>query len=222
MNSSHFVRARQGPLHSVIYTADGGDEVRYSGGDWAWRNNNPGNIRPGKVSKRNGAIGTAGGFAIFSDVETGHEALLDSLKTTFWNKTLEQLTYSYAPPKENKTAKYLKFLRERTGVSDDRLIKDFTASQFEKLWRAIEKMEGGHPGKIETLSKKRISKVRKNNKGTIVAYFVDRLGWLSKNEAIRLTEQGKIDAVVSVSRAGNAYLKSRPDSIPANKLDNLG
>ncbi len=80
-----FVSARkQG--RSVLYTADNGSTVKYSGGDPAWRTNNPGNLHAGKISKRNNQIGKFGNFAIFPDYEAGHAALLDSLRTTYGSK----------------------------------------------------------------------------------------------------------------------------------------
>jgi len=53
----------------------------------------------------------------------------------------------FAPPDKNMTANYLKFLRQKTGVKDNAKIKNFTLAQFEKLWRAIEQMEGTRKGK---------------------------------------------------------------------------
>ena len=37
------------------------------------------------------------------------------LHTTYGNKTLHQMIYKFAPPKDNPTKKYEKFLREKTG-----------------------------------------------------------------------------------------------------------
>lgn len=95
-----FISARQEGL-SVIYTADDGTQIKYSGGDPAWRTNNPGNLWPGAVSKRNGAIGRFKNFVVFPDYETGHNALLDSLRTTHWNKKLEDMIKVYAPSKDH-------------------------------------------------------------------------------------------------------------------------
>ena len=70
------VKAVPGPKHSVIYTDQDGLRFHFLGGSRPWRNQNPGNWVPGKISKRNGAIGVAGGFAVFPDPEIGHTALL--------------------------------------------------------------------------------------------------------------------------------------------------
>lgn len=222
-----FISARQ-EGRTVIYTADDGTQIRYSGGDPAWRTNNPGNLWPGSVSKRNGAIGKFDSFVVFPDYETGHEALLDSLRTTYGQKSLEGMIGGYAPKHENKTTHYLRFLRDKTDIKDNRKIKDFTPTQFEKLWRAIETYEGRKKGKIEDITpgrgseeKRQIIQVRKNKKGTIVAYNVEGIGWISKQRGIELASSGEIDAVVATSRSGNLFLRTRP-SIEIVNLEDLG
>ena len=217
-----FTKAKEGPKGSVIYTDENGDQFVASSGDRNWRNNNPGNLKPGNVSRRNGQIGVVGGFAVFPDPQTGHQALLDSLLTAHGNESLAQMIKVYAPNSENKTSVYLNFLRRRTGVKDGRKIKDFSPSQFEKLWKAIQEMEGRNKPTVSKLSKKRIGKVRKNKKGTIIAYFVDGLGWISKAQGVKLARQGKIDAVVATSRSGGLFLRTRPGTPVEVQLDNLG
>lgn len=94
---------------------------------------------------------------------------------------------------------------------------------MEKLWRTIEKIEGSGVGIIKELSVKlKITKVRKNKKGTIIAYFIVELAWISKQEGIRLAKKGKIDAVVATSRSGNFFLRTHRDVIVENNLENLG
>jgi hypothetical protein len=218
-----FIKAEEGPDHSVIYTTEDGKRFQYSGGHWNWRNNNPGNLVSGKVSKRNGAIGKAGGFAVFPDYESGHSALLDSLKNTYGNKNLKKMISSYAPQNENNTKKYLKFLQKQTGVKTDKKIKDFSTEEFEKLWKAIEKYEGKKKGTIKELPiPKQIIGTKKNKKGTITAYQIEELGWITKKEAIQLTRKGEIDAVIATSRSGSIFLRARPDTRLDNNLDNLG
>lgn len=213
---------------SVVYSADDGSVVKYSGGDPAWRTNNPGNLHAGKISKRNNQIGKFGYFAVFPDYETGHAALIDSLRTTFGSKSLDEMILGYAPKHENNTSRYLKFLKDKTGVKDGRKIKDFTSAEFEKLWRAIETYEGKKKGTITILTpaksnrdKKQIVAVKKNEKGVIVSYDVDGLGWVSKAEGVELANRGEIDAVVAISSAGNPYLRTRP-GIDITNLEDLG
>ena len=46
---SRFVKAVEGMGHSVIYTDDSGNNFRFYGGTWAWRNHNPGNVYPVRI-----------------------------------------------------------------------------------------------------------------------------------------------------------------------------
>lgn len=220
---SKFINAKDGPKHSVIYTDSDGGVFEYSKGDRAWRNNNPGNLNTGAVSKRNNQIGKAGGFAVFPDYSTGHNALIDCLKTTYLNSNFEVLIEAYAPKNENNTARYLAFILKKVGIRKEIKVKALTPVQFEKLWKAIELMEGPKKGIIKKLSiKLQITQVKKNKKGTIVGYFIPKMGWITKVQGIQLTKTGKIDAVIAKSRNGNYFLRNRPDSKPWNNLKSLG
>ena len=64
----------------VVYTTADGRRVRRTGGTRAWRNLNPGNIRYSEFSRNAGAIGQAGGFAVFPDEETGTRAISSLLR----------------------------------------------------------------------------------------------------------------------------------------------
>jgi hypothetical protein len=215
-----YVSAKDGPQRSVIYTDSDGRQWRFEGGSRPWRNQNPGNLVPGAVSKRNGAIGKADRFAVFPDYKTGHEALLDSLINIHGGKGIPDLMKVYAPPNENETKKYITFIRKKTGIKGSKKIRDFSASEFEKLWRAIEQMEGwGKEGRIiECTPKKQITGVRKDKKGTIQSYRIEEYGWVSKAEGIRLASAGEVDAVVATSPRGNLFLRARPNS---DVFDNL-
>jgi hypothetical protein len=103
------------------------------------------------------------------------------------------------------------------------MIRNLTAAQLEKLVKAIELFEGSKEGKTQDMpAPLRITKVMKNKKQTIIAYYVKTLGWIQKFEAIQLALHGKIDAIVAHSRNGNLYLKTRPDVTVINNLKNLG
>jgi len=172
----------------------------------------------GKVSQRNNLIGRAGGFAVFPDYQTGHKALLDLLINEYGSWDLTKLMHKYAPPKTNNTKKYIAFIKKKTEVNETILIKDYPKEAFQKLWQAIEKMEGWKQGTIEEYSTQgQITKVRKNKKGNIVKYLVDGLGWLNKKEAIKLASEKKIDSVV-VIRKGTTFLRSRPNIINSDNL----
>lgn len=215
---SRFIKAKQGLKHAVIYTDDAGKHFRFSSGTWTWRNHNPGNLRPGYVSKRFGQIGVAGGFAVFSTYEIGHNAMIYLLRHTYRNDSIDKLVKAYAPPIENNTAAYIKFLRQKTGIKDNKKIKVFTPKEFEKLWKAIIQMEGYKKGKITEVYK--ITHVHDSG-ACIYAYYIDSLGWIPKNECIKLARRGKLDVVICQSCLGNTYLRSRPDQRVGNNFSHM-
>lgn len=164
MAKSRYVKAHPHGKAGVLYETEDGKKHLHIGGTWTWRNHNPGNLVSGTVSKRNHQIGKAGGFAVFPSYEIGHKALLDCLRSTYATKSLADLIKDYAPPHENDTAKYLTFLRRKTGVYDDKKIKDFSPNEFEKLWKSIEQMEGQKEGTItEIKEEKKTAKNAKSN-----------------------------------------------------------
>lgn len=187
MSELKFIRASKGPKYSVVYETADDRKFCYSNGDPAWRTNNPVNLHSGGITNRNGQIGKFGKFAIFPDYQSGHQAHLDCLRTTYRNHSLEEMIKGYAPKHENKTAKYLRFLRDKTGVKDDKKIKDFTSEEFEKLWKTIEIYEGKKTGEIRECTEKRkpekkkeekskklkIIGIQRNKKRTIIAYLIE-------------------------------------------------
>jgi len=215
-----FVKAESGHKNSVIYYDQNGKKWIFEKGSRAWRNQNPGNMVVGFRSRNNGMIGKAGGFAVFPDYQTGHKALLDLLQNEYGNFDLIKLMNKFAPTSENNTKKYIQDLKKSIGIDEKTLIKNYSKIQFEKLWRTIEQIEGWKIGTIKELSKVgEITKVKKNEKGKIQYYLVDGRGWLSKKEAILLTNKNKIDAVV-VSRKGTKFLRSRPNKMILDNLEN--
>jgi hypothetical protein len=221
-----YTKAEQGPANSVIYTDANGKKWKFEGGTRPWRNQNPGNLVPGNVSKRNGAIGIAGGFAIFPHYETGHRALLDSLRNVHGTKNIPSLMEVYAPRKENPTDKYIAFIQKRTRVFNNKKIQDFSTQEFEKLWQAIEKMEGWGKDKEGTITehvpKRPVTGVKKNKRGTIKSYQIEGYGWVSKSEGIALAQKGLVDAVVATSPKGNLFLRARPHFDTWDNLEKKG
>lgn len=214
---SKYVKAESELKHSVIYTDETGKYFRFSGGSRAWRNNNPGNIVPGDSNKRNNQIGVANKFAVFPDYESGHQALLDLLRTKYAENTIPELVKKYAPKKENNVAIYTKFLRDKTGILDDKKVKDFSPEEFEKLWKAIEQMEGTKAGTVIEVYK--IQKVIKE-KGEMSNYQVNTQ-WLTKNECLKYAHKEKLDVEICTSSKGSSFIKARPDSSFQKKLSSL-
>lgn len=215
---SHFVKATTGMNHTVIYTDDDGKHFRFSGGTLAWRNHNPGNVHPGHISKKHNQIGVAYQLAVFPDYDSGHAALLDVLKITYTNTSIEEMMQNYAPPHENNTKKYIKFLQEATGVKDGKKIKDFTSSELDKLWNGIEKMEGSKEGIITEVFQ--ITQVRTNTKGIICSFCVND-DWISIEQCIVLAKKGLVDLEVCTSHLGHPFLKTPPSTLFQEKLDSI-
>src|SRR5437660_9304813 len=123
----------------VLSYDDGTQEVR-QGGSHSWRNNNPGNIRPGYLE---GEIGKAGGFTIFSSEERGQAAIIENLgRPQFEGKTVYGAIAAWAPPKENNTAAYQARVSSLTGLNGNTLLTDLNQSELESVGSAIRTVEG--------------------------------------------------------------------------------
>ena len=219
-----YVHAEKGKGLTVIYTDESGDKVLFSGGTRTWRNNNPGNVRPGDISKKHGAIGFATGdtgvFAVFPDMETGRRAMRDALKINFSDRNLRRLVKRYAPESDgNDEEKYTAFLKKQTGIPDEKILKDFTEQEFDKLCAAIERYEGYKEGTITKIERKKsITAIQLDSHGIITSYCIEDIGWTPKQEGIRLVEQGLVDAVICKSRTGTLYLRCRPSQPPLKSM----
>lgn len=127
----------------VIYTTHDGARTRRSGGSRAWRNMNPGNIRYSEFSRRVGAIGQAGGFAVFPDEETGMRAIGALLRGDSYNNlTIAAAISRYAPPVENDTAAYHRQIQRMTGLNINRRISDLSDTELARVTGAIRTVEG--------------------------------------------------------------------------------
>lgn len=81
----------------------------------AHRMNNPGNLR--FAGQRNATKGEQG-FAKFDSPLSGWEGLLKQVELEQGrNHTLESLITKYAPPTENDTQKYIKYMEKKLNVS---------------------------------------------------------------------------------------------------------
>jgi len=218
-----YVRAIQGPGFSVIYTDSQGNKFLFSGGSWAWRNHNPGNIRSGHITKGQRQIGIVFDqrrekLAVFSNKQKGYEALEALMKTErYQNKTLDEAIATYAPPKENNTKAYQNQVRERLKLPGTFKVKDLTSDQFQVLLKEIEKIEGWEEGTIEPLLK--IEAVERNSHGVIQGYYCHST-WYSKKAATELVLQGKLDALSCHTAKGKSYLRASSGNPPLHALPN--
>lgn len=116
--SGDFVSA----LASAIQQVEG-----YYPGSLAYRNNNPGNLRPGSLAV--GATGQSGGYATFPDYQTGWNALLGLIQSPmYWNLTLTQFFAQYAPSADNNNpAAYAATVAANLGVDANTPISTLAA-----------------------------------------------------------------------------------------------
>lgn len=144
-----FVHARSIAPKTILYTdADGRDQIR-EGGSRSWRNCNPGNIRKGDFSRNCGAIGDDGSFAIFPDETVGKAAIIALTKTAAYIRlTLKNAIFRYAPPTENNTEAYAKYIHDKTGIALDAVLSDLKADDFRRIANTIQIIEGWKPGII--------------------------------------------------------------------------
>lgn len=220
---SEFVKAEEVSRNRVKYTDSSGRTFIHSKGTWAWRNNNPGNIRlPSKKNMPDGVIGLAGGFLVFSSYEAGFKALYSLLKKDYYrNLTIFAAVADYAPAKDkNDVENYRKILKQVTKLDLQTKIKDLSDEQFLLLCKAVERVEGFRTGEItEEVSKKKILDIKKNKQNLIIQYLIEGYGWLRKTEAINLVERDIVDAVIVKRQNGYIFLRSRPDNSKINNLD---
>ncbi len=133
--------------YDVVYNLSDGTHITRRGGTRAWRNANPGNLRYTEFTQRMGAIGAAGGFAIFPDEITGTAALDSLLRSDKYRKmTMGQAVMEYAPPHENDTENYMASLRRMTGVHHTTKMHSLDSTQMQRVIRAIRHIEGWQPG----------------------------------------------------------------------------
>lgn len=133
----------------VVYATAVGRRVRRTGGTRAWRNLNPGNIRYSEFSRNAGAIGQAGGFAVFPDEETGTRAISSLLRGQSYNNlTIARAITRYAPPSENNTAAYHRRIQQITGLNINRRISDLSDGELSHVVDAIRAIEGWEAGRI--------------------------------------------------------------------------
>lgn len=152
---AEFIESPNKPTYSVsepskgavtIHKPDGSSETR-TGGSRAWRNNNPGNLRAGTFANNHGAIGSAGGFAVFPDEETGDAASAALLRTpTYSGLSVDDAIARRSPSNENDTENLQNTIHNMSGLSGDEIVGELDDNQMSKLTDAIKRTEGWIPG----------------------------------------------------------------------------
>jgi hypothetical protein len=139
-----YSHAIKGGRQRTIYI-DGKDRLVKIGGDPAWRNNNPGNLKAGPHTRIHGSIGIVNGFAVFPTEEIGTEARIRLLKgSTYRNKTIIEAVKSYAPKKDgNNPERYARQIESITGLKQNRVLKDLSDKEFAALIAAMKQVAVG-------------------------------------------------------------------------------
>lgn len=118
-----------------------------------WRNNNPGNIQYGDFSRRYGAIGTDGRFAVFPTYDAGKRAkeflLFES--PSYRNLDIARAISRYAPPNENDTNSYINTVSRAVGVPPSASLSSLNTSQRHAMLSSMERVEGFRVGREEVL-----------------------------------------------------------------------
>ncbi len=100
---------------------------------------------------------------VYSDKETGHEALVVMLRGSVYSpKTLRAAMLYYEPKKKN----YIDIIVDRTGLDPNRTIKSLSDKEFDSFWKAVEFVEKWEEGDEEFIEKWIISGVHRPEYGT--------------------------------------------------------
>ena len=220
-----FISAKEGPpnagskTYTVYYVDEKGNMTIRSSGTKAWRNNNPGNMTyKGGFASRHGAIGSAGGMAVFPTEESGRQALIDLLKSSNYNT----LKIADLPEKydKNNAQEYRRMLLSISKLDPNMRIKDLNGKEFDQLRGAIERIEGWEVGQEDFIDKWYISGVHKKY-GVIVEYLVDKgnkSSWVTKEEAVHLAIEGRLHATIVHLKKGSIYLRPEYGNHPFNRV----
>ncbi|MGI0059852.1 MAG: hypothetical protein ACREBJ_08795, partial [Nitrosotalea sp.] len=142
----------------------------------------------------------------YPDYKTGHQALVDMLSGKKWGaKTLKQASIDYTPD----NPKHIDSIVEETGFDRMQKISSLSPVEFEKYWKAIEKIEKWVAGREDFIDVWYITGVH-IKRGVIQEYCIHKNGsdaWISKEEAIALASEQRIHAILVHSPNGSLYLR---------------
>ena len=111
------------------------------------RNNNPGNIRRSRVRYK-GEVRPSRDpdFKEFSTMAYGYRAvfvLLDTYRSRYGLTTIRQMLNRYAPPTENFTEGYVRFVADYAGVMPDEVVYTRSEKDMIPIVAAMSKIENG-------------------------------------------------------------------------------
>lgn len=114
--------------------------------------NNPGNIRRVQGHPWVGEIIPSPwepGFVVFQDLPSGYRALVKLLQTymdKYSLRTIRSILYRWAPPAENDTESYIRFVSQVTGISPEQQLSSQDSRALGLLAFAISDFE--HTGAV--------------------------------------------------------------------------
>ena len=196
---------------AIIFYFDAcGNKYVASGGNLAWRINNPGLVRShSHFSRANGSIGSCGRYALFSHPQEGRQSLIAWLQSKkYFNSTLKTIGEHYQPNAADAFADQLSSLAK---VSPESKIKSLNKLEFNRLVMAIEKLCDYTSTDNESLSLlPKITAKIENGEGQEDTYLIGDSVVLSKEEAINWILSHRLDAVIVHGKNETVHLRSRP------------
>lgn len=112
-------------------------------------NCNPGNIRQSKTRYKGERHPSRDSeFKEFESMAYGYRAmfvLLDTYSRRYGLCTIRQMLNRYAPPSENFTEGYIRFVSEKTGIAPDEIINSRAARDMVPVVAAMSQIENGKP-----------------------------------------------------------------------------
>ena len=120
-------------------------------------NNNPGNIRRSRVRYK-GEVRPSRDpdFKEFSTMAYGYRAvfvLLDTYRSRYGLTTIRQMLNRYAPPTENFTEGYVRFVSDYSGVMPDEIVDTRSEKDMIPIVAAMSKIENGVAANIEDVER---------------------------------------------------------------------
>jgi hypothetical protein len=194
---------------TVFYFDELGNKYVVQGGSFSWRMNNPGLVKShSHVARKNGAIGSYEGYAIFSDPKQGRKALLELLHAKkYFNSNLNTVAELYAarnkPNFLDELCKWYSFDRVKK-------LSKFSDEEFAGLLFALEKICGykkiGNE-RFELLPKIlfHIENASSNEDSYLIAGDI----LINKVEAIEKISTHYLDGVIVHLVNGQTYIRSR-------------
>ncbi len=110
-------------------------------------NCNPGNIRQSKTRYKGERYPSRDSeFKEFESLAYGYRAmfvLLDTYSRRYGLCTIRQMLNRYAPPSENFTEGYIRFVSEKTGIAPDEIVNSRAARDMVPIVAAMSQIENG-------------------------------------------------------------------------------